>query len=145
MAKVRIWCVYSYPVTIGNPHIYLPGCSELIFNPLYQWFYKGPINSQLHNFLWSNAPIHNKISIMSYMFSYYGIAASFTLGLLNYALLGLEFPVSGYYLRSFEIWLACTIVFPGAGTVGMTALEYRLNQKNLLKAFWSNTKWIPFL
>lgn len=123
----------------------MPGCSELIFNPLYQWIYKGPINPQLHRFLWSDAPLHNKISMLSYMFSYYGIAVSFPLGLLNYALLGFEFPVGGYYLRSFEIWLACTIVFPGAGTIGMTVLEYRLNQKSLLKAFLNNLKWIPFL
>ena len=82
---------------------------------------------------------------MSYMFSYYGIAASFTLGLLNYVLLGFEFPISGYYLRSFEIWLAGTVVFTGAGTIGMTALEYRLNKKGPLKAFWTHVKWIPFL
>ena len=126
-------------------HARLLGCSELIFNPLRQWFYKGPINSQLHKFLWSNAPLHYKISMMSYMFSYYGIAASFTLGLLNYILLGFEITTSGYYLHSFEIWLACTIVFPGAGTIGMTVLEYRLNKKSLMEALWINIKWIPFL
>ena len=83
--------------------------------------------------------------MMSYMFSYYGIAVSFLLGLVNYTLLGFEFPVGGYYLHSFEIWLACTIVFPGAGTIGMTVLEYRLNQKSFLNAFWGNLKWVPFL
>lgn len=95
--------------------------------------------------MWSDAPLHYKISMMSYMFSYYGIAASFTLGLLNYVLLGFEIPTSNFYLHSFEIWLACTTVFPGAGTIGMTVLEYRLNKKSLPKAFWINIKWIPFL
>jgi membrane glycosyltransferase len=49
---------------------YAYGCSELLFNPFVQWWRKGPINKQIHKFLWSNAPIHYKISMMAYMFSY---------------------------------------------------------------------------
>lgn len=96
---------------------YAYGCSELIFNPLYQWLYKGPITAQLRRFIWSGAPLHYKISMMSYMFSYYGIAAAFTLSVLNYLILGWELPIDGYYLHSFEIWLSCIVVFSGAGTL----------------------------
>jgi hypothetical protein len=32
-------------------------------------------------------------------------------------MLGLQLPISGYYLRSFEIWMAITDVFPIAGNV----------------------------
>ena len=46
------------------------GCNELIFHPLVQWWYKGPITKQLRVFLWSSAPVHYKISMMAYMFSY---------------------------------------------------------------------------
>ena len=46
------------------------GCSELIFNPLVEWLTKGPINPQLHTFLWCSAPVHYKVSMTSYMFSY---------------------------------------------------------------------------
>lgn len=46
------------------------GCNELIFNPLIEWWRKGPINKQLHVFLWSAAPVHYKVSMTSYMFSY---------------------------------------------------------------------------
>jgi Glycosyl transferase family group 2 len=98
---------------------YAYGCSELIFNPLYQWLYKGPITAQLRRFVWSSAPLHYKISMMSYMFSYYGIAAAFTLSVLNYLILGWQLPIDGYYLHSFEIWLSCTVVFSGAGTLCM--------------------------
>ena len=55
-----------------------------------------------------------------------------TLSLLNYVLLGFSLPVDGFYLHSFEIWLACTVVFPGAGNIGFTIMEYRLGQKNLV-------------
>jgi hypothetical protein len=61
-----------------------------------------------------------------------GIAAGATLSLLNYILLGFTFPIDGYYLRSFEVWLACMVVFPGAGNLGFSILEYRLGQKNLV-------------
>jgi hypothetical protein len=41
------------------------GCSELIFNPLVDWWRKGPINKQLRIFVWSNAPVHYKLSMMA--------------------------------------------------------------------------------
>lgn len=46
------------------------GCNELLFNPFVQWWRKGPIAHQIHKFLWSNAPLHYKFSMMAYMFSY---------------------------------------------------------------------------
>jgi cellulose synthase/poly-beta-1,6-N-acetylglucosamine synthase-like glycosyltransferase len=123
---------------------YAYGCNELLFNPLVQWWRRGPIAKQIHRFVWSNAPVHYKISMMAYMFSYYGIAASITIGIINYVLLGFEFPVDGFYMHSFEIWLATTIVFFGSGNVGYTLLEYRLGKKPLLWGFLENILWIPF-
>ncbi|KAJ7740916.1 glycosyl transferase family group 2-domain-containing protein [Mycena maculata] len=124
---------------------YAYGCSELLFHPLVQWWRRGPITTQIHKFLWCKAaPMHYKISMMAYMFSYYGIAASVTIGLMNYILLGFEFPVDGFYIPSFEIWLACTVVFFGSGTIGYTLLEYRLGHKELLRGFLVNLLWIPF-
>ncbi|KAJ8496374.1 hypothetical protein ONZ51_g1171 [Trametes cubensis] len=130
--ELNRWQKYSY------------GCNELIFNPLVQWWRLGPINKQLRTFIWSNAPVHYKISMMSYMFSYYGLAGSAILSLLNYLLLGWDLKVDGFYEHSFEIWLACTVVFPGAGNLGFTLLEYRLGQRNLLDALIENLTWVPF-
>ena len=53
--------------------------------------------------------------------------------------------IDGYYEHSFEIWLACTVVFPGAGNLGFTMLEYRLGSRPLLDAVVENLTWIPFL
>lgn len=144
---------------------YAYGCSELLFNPIAQWWRRGPVNHQIHKFLWGPSPIHYKISMMAYMFSYCacslflfllllpsdtvglldGIAGSITIALINYVLLGWEFPVDGYYLHSFEIWLATTVVFYGSGNLGFTLLEYRLGERDLLWAVLMNIKWIPFL
>jgi hypothetical protein len=79
------------------------------------------------------------------MFSYYGLAASALLSLLNYIFLGLAFNIDGFYMHSFEIWLACTVVFPGAGNIGYTLLEYRLGQRSIISSFLENITWIPFL
>ena len=49
---------------------YAYGCDEIIFNPLVRWWRKGPISEQLTGFVWSAAPVHYKIGMMSYMFSY---------------------------------------------------------------------------
>lgn len=122
-----------------------PGCNELIFNPVIHWWHMGPITKQLRNFLWSSAPIHYKISMLSYMFSYYGIAASSLLALLNYLLLGLALDVDGYYMHSFEIFLACTVVFPGAGNMAYTLLEYRLGQRDIFSGAIENFGYVPFL
>ena len=124
---------------------YAYGCSELIFNPVAEWLRKGPINKQLHTFMWCSAPVHYKVSMTSYMFSYYGIAAGAALSLMNYLLLGWAVDTDGFYLHSFEIWLACMVVFPGLGNFGFTLLEYRLGHRNLFDSLIENLTWVPFL
>ena len=74
-----------------------------------------------------------------------GIAAATVGSVLNYLLLGLAPQLDRFYLHSFEILLACTVVFPGIGNVGYTLLEYRLGQRNMLGALFENLRWIPFL
>ena len=61
-----------------------------------------------------------------------GIAAAITISTVNYVMLGFQFPVDGFYMHSFEVWLATTVVFFGSGNVGFTLLEYRLGEKSLV-------------
>ncbi|KAL0574594.1 hypothetical protein V5O48_007379 [Marasmius crinis-equi] len=77
---------------------------------------------------------------MAYMFSYYGIACSILITLINYVFLGLQFPVDGFYMHSWEIWLAVTVVFTGSGNLAYTLVEYRLGEKKLSGHFGA-----PFL
>ncbi|KAF8525029.1 glycosyl transferase family group 2-domain-containing protein [Hysterangium stoloniferum] len=135
--ELNRWMKYAY----GIYQLLFP--SLLLFNPFVRW-YRGPVTRQISRFVWSSVPVHYKISVLSYMFSYYGIAGSFTLTLMNYLLLGFSFPVDGYYMRSWETWLAITVVFVGAGNVGITMLDYRVYGKNLIASFWGNIKWIPY-
>ncbi|EJD37769.1 hypothetical protein AURDEDRAFT_116681 [Auricularia subglabra TFB-10046 SS5] len=130
--ELNRWQKYSY------------GCSELMFNPLRYWLTRGPITKQFHKFFWCPVPIHYKISMMAYMFSYYAIASALPLSVLNYCALGFQIRLEDFYSHSWELWMACSVVFLGAGNIGFSVLEYRLNQKNLLDSIFSNVKWLPF-
>ncbi|KAI6139462.1 hypothetical protein EDD17DRAFT_1671634 [Pisolithus thermaeus] len=44
---------------------YSYGCSELTFNPLISWWRLGPVNKQLRTFVWSDASVHYKFTMMS--------------------------------------------------------------------------------
>lgn len=123
---------------------YAYGCNELLFNPFVKWLYKGPINPQIHKFMWSPAPLHYKISMMAYIFSYYGIAASATISVINYIMLGFQFPTDDFYMHSFEIWLATFVVFFGAGNVGYVLLQYRLGERGIVGGAIECFGWIPF-
>ncbi|KAL0953507.1 hypothetical protein HGRIS_004733 [Hohenbuehelia grisea] len=130
--ELNRWTKYSY------------GCNELLFNPIKTWLWKGPFAPQIRSFLWSSAPIHYKISMLAYMFSYYGIASSLSMGLLNYILLGMQFHIDNFYMRGFELWLACFVLFLGLGNLSFTVMEYRLGKKALGASLWENVRWLPF-
>lgn len=74
-----------------------------------------------------------------------GIAAATAGSLINYLLLGIGPDIDQFYLHSFEILLACVVVFPGVGNLGYTLLEYRLGHRSLLAATYENLRWVPFL
>ncbi|OBZ72965.1 hypothetical protein A0H81_07226 [Grifola frondosa] len=128
--ELNRWQKYSY------------GCNELIFNPLIYWFRKGPVTKQLRTFMWSAAPLHYKIGMMSYMFSYYALAGAAILSAMNYFLLGWNIGIDDYYEHSFEIWLACTVVFPGPVTFFFFGgLSIHLSQALLAHLFSYNITW----
>jgi len=78
------------------------------------------------------------------MFSYYGIAASATISVINYVMLGFQFPTDDFYMHSFEIWLATFVVFFGAGNVGYVLLRYRLGESGIVGGTIECFGWIPF-
>jgi hypothetical protein len=74
-----------------------------------------------------------------------GIAASATISVINYVMLGFQFPTDGFYMHSFEIWLATFVVFFGAGNVGYVLLQYRLGERGIVGALLECFGWVPFL
>jgi hypothetical protein len=55
---------------------YAYGCSELIFQPLRYWPTRGPVTPLFRKFIASNMPIMAKITIMSYIGTYYAISSA---------------------------------------------------------------------
>ncbi|KAJ7698904.1 hypothetical protein B0H17DRAFT_1196494 [Mycena rosella] len=81
------------------------------------------------------------ISMSSHMFSYYGIAASAVLSILNYLLSGFVVNADGFYMHSFKICLVCMVVFPGMGNTGYTLLECHLGHRSIFTTLIENMTW----
>ena len=91
-------------------------------------------------------PFPSKVTIMAYIGTYYAIGSAWILTLMNYFLVGwYNGMLDHYYLDSFKIYFALIIVFTALGNISLAVLRYRIEEMGLLKAFWTNFKWIPLL
>ncbi|KAJ9120662.1 hypothetical protein QFC22_002592 [Naganishia vaughanmartiniae] len=105
---------------------YAWGCSELIFNPLRYWIFRGPFSPLFKQYLWSDIPLSGKISVLGYIFSYYAIGFAWPLTVLNYVLIGFGIPIDAYYLNGWKVTFTCLVLFPGLGNLAAVVLRYRL-------------------
>lgn len=64
---------------------------------------------------------------------------------MNYFILGFGIQTDGYYIHSFEIFLAILAVFPGSGNLGYIMLEYRLGHRSIVDSTIETGTWILFL
>lgn len=125
---------------------YAYGCNELLFNPIRTWLYRGPLTPLFRKFLGSGIPMCTKITVISYIGTYYAIAAAWILTTVNYFLKGwFSGILDQYYLDSWKVWFSIVIVFNGLGNVGLAAMRYRVGEKGLLDSFLENIKWTVML
>ncbi|KAI1085283.1 glycosyl transferase family group 2-domain-containing protein [Whalleya microplaca] len=125
---------------------YAYGCNELMFHPFRYWLTRGPITPLFRRFLTSSILLPKKITICTYIATYYAIGASWLLTLMNYFLTGWFFGLyDKFYIDSFAIFISIIVVFTGLGNCALAILRYRLNQQSLFIAFWNNIKWIPLM
>ena len=125
---------------------YAYGCNELIFHPMRYWFVRGPFTPLFRKFIGSNMPLPSKITIMAYVGTYYAIGSAWILTLANYFLVGwYNGHLDHYYVDSFKIYFAIIIVFNALGNIALAVLRYRLDEADILKALWTNFKWIFML
>ena len=112
---------------------YAYGCSELIFHPYRYWFTKGPVTPLFRNFVKSNMSLMAKITIMSYIGTYYAIGSAWILTILNYFAIGwFNGYLDHYYIDSFKIYFSIVVVFQALGTVSLAVLRYRIEGRSLL-------------
>lgn len=125
---------------------YAYGCNELLFHPIRTWLWRGPFTPLFRRFLFSNIRFTSKITVISYIGTYYAIGAAWIMTTVNYFLMGwFNGYLDKYYVDSWQVWFSIIIVFNGLGNVALALLRYRLGERNLLYAFYENFKWTIML
>ncbi|KAI9743921.1 MAG: hypothetical protein M1818_002655 [Claussenomyces sp. TS43310] len=125
---------------------YAYGCNELLFHPFRFWFVRGPFTPLFRKFLFSSMPFPSKLTILSYIGTYYAIGAAWILTLANYFLIGwYNSMLDKFYLNSFAIYFALIIVFSALGNIALAVLRYRLSEKGLFSSLYENFSWIILL
>ncbi|KAE9380418.1 hypothetical protein N431DRAFT_395257 [Stipitochalara longipes BDJ] len=121
---------------------YAYGCNELLFHPLRKWIYKGPFTPLFRSFLFSNIRFTSKITIISYIGTYYAIGAAWIMTTANYFAIGwYNGYLDKYYVDSWKVWFSIIIVFNGLGNVALAVMRYRIGERSLIWAFFENMKW----
>ncbi|KAF1917616.1 glycosyl transferase family group 2-domain-containing protein [Ampelomyces quisqualis] len=125
---------------------YAYGCNEMIFHPLRDWLFKGPLTRLFIVFLTSSIPLPSKITIMAYIGTYYAIGSLWIFTTLNYFLVGFfNGWLDHYYMGSFKVYVAIVFIFTIVGNVSLGVLRHRIEDRNPLYSLLENFKWIPML
>lgn len=125
---------------------YAYGCNELLFHPLRKWIYRGPFTPLFREFVGSGIPLTSKITVISYVGTYYAIAAAWILTTVDYFIVGWWGDVlDRYYVDSWQVWFSIIIVFNGLGNVALAVMRYRVNEKPLVYSLYENFKWTTML
>jgi len=121
---------------------YAYGCNELLFYPLRKWIYKGPFTPLFRRFLFSNIRFTSKITIISYIGTYYAIGAAWIMTTANYFAMGWwNGYLDKYYVDSWKVWFSIIIVFNGLGNIALAVMRYRIGERSLGYALFENFKW----
>ncbi|KAK5115023.1 hypothetical protein LTR62_001720 [Meristemomyces frigidus] len=125
---------------------YAYGCNELLFHPLRTWLWRGPFTPLFRKFLFSNIRMTSKITIISYIGTYYAIGAAWILTLANYFAIGwFNGYLDKYYIDSWKVWFSIVIVFNGLGNVALATMRYRIGERNWFGSMLENLKWTLML
>ena len=115
---------------------YAYGCNELLFHPIRYWLFRGPFTPLFRRFLSSNMRVTSKLTIISYIGTYYAIGAAWLLTLANYFIVGFlqgSAYLSKYYIDSFRIWFSLICVFNGLGNISLAVYRYRIGQTSVVR------------
>lgn len=111
---------------------YAFGCNELIFHPFRYWLIRGPFTPLFKKFISTGGmPLPAKVTICSYIGTYYAIGSAWIFTLLNFFVNGWGYGVSErYYAESFSTFFSVVMVFTAAGNFSLAMLRYRLERGN---------------
>jgi len=125
---------------------YAYGCNELLFHPIRTWLWRGPFTPLFRRFVFSNIRLTSKITVISYIGTYYAIGAAWILTLVNYFAVGwYNGYLDKYYIDSWKVWFSIVIVFNGLGNLSLAVMRHRVREKDFLPALGENLKWVFML
>ncbi|KAI9675298.1 MAG: hypothetical protein M1817_001201 [Caeruleum heppii] len=125
---------------------YAYGCNELLFHPIRFWLIRGPFTPLFRKFLCSNIRFTSKITIISYIGTYYAIGAAWIMTTANYFAVGwFNGYLDKYYIDSWKVWFSIVIVFNGLGNISLAIMRYRIGERSFGYALMENFKWILML
>ena len=125
---------------------YAYGCNELLFHPIRTWLWKGPFTPLFRRFLFSNIRFTSKVTVISYIGTYYAIGAAWIMTSVNYFLMGwFNGYLDKYYLDSWQVWFSIILVFNGLGNIALAVMRYRIGERSILYALYENFKWTIML
>ncbi|OCK77120.1 hypothetical protein K432DRAFT_418823 [Lepidopterella palustris CBS 459.81] len=120
------------------------GCSELMFNPLRTWLWRGPFSKLFRTFLWSNMKISSKFTILGYIGTYYAIGAALPLSIINYFLTGwYADTLDHYYLASWKMLVGTLFVFNVISPITFAWFRYRMGERTFIWLLFEGMKWMP--
>lgn len=156
---------------------YAYGCNELLFEPIRTWLWRGyvdtfpaeasftdvtcrPFTPLFRKFLFSNIRFTSKVTIISYIGTYYAIGAAWVLTVANYFAIGwfngyldkyysksysqdLQYRISLTYdiVDSWKVWFTIVIVFNGLGNLALAIMRYRIGERTFFSSLIENLKW----
>ncbi|KAK1828593.1 glycosyltransferase family 2 protein [Podospora conica] len=125
---------------------YAYGCNELLFHPIRTWLWRGPFTPLFRRFLCSNIRFTSKVTIISYIGTYYAIGAAWVMTSANYFLIGwFNGYLDKYYIDSWQVWFSIILVFNGLGNVALAMMRYRVGDRSIGYALLENFKWTVML
>ncbi|KAL6866697.1 glycosyltransferase [Trichoderma novae-zelandiae] len=125
---------------------YAYGCNELLFHPIRTWLWRGPFTPLFRQFLFSNIRFTSKVTVISYIGTYYAIGAAWILTAVNYFVMGwFNGYLDKYYVDSWQVWFSIIIVFNGLGNIALAVMRYRVGERGLLYALFENFMWTLML
>ncbi|KAK2074962.1 hypothetical protein P8C59_009128 [Phyllachora maydis] len=125
---------------------YAYGCNELLFHPMRMWLWRGPFTPLFRRFLFSKIRFTSKVTVMSYIGTYYAIGAAWVMTSVNYFIMGwFNGYLDKYYVDSWQVWFSIILVFNGLGNIALAVMRYRTGERSLLYALFENFKWTLML
>ncbi|KAI5809921.1 glycosyl transferase family group 2-domain-containing protein [Peziza echinospora] len=125
---------------------YAYGCNELLFHPIRLWLFRGPFTPLFRRFLFSNIRFTSKVTVISYIGTYYAIGAAWIMTTANYFAIGwYNGYLDKYYIDSWRVWFSIVIVFNGLGNLALAVLRYRVGERSFFFGLLENLKWIFML